>query len=396
MGENPSSPEDGLEDALRRALSDAVGRIEPDDNGLDSIRGRIGRHPPRPWLLAILSGAVERARFWTWRGHWAWPGWPRHHQAIPAEKQRRRGDRPPLPGMTVILGGWHVGWLTLVAGLTGMVVIASLSLGVQPVRQAIIQAGTTVLHGGGPYPPLPRTDAGTAGTGTPAPDGTGPLAGGAPTAAAQPSPTSAPGSTAGPGHATPGTASPATCQPPTSGATGEPTPATADSGTTAPTVSAGRTISPQAERTANPVTSSPTAAPDQPAVTPDSPVASTSTCAVTPGPTATAPVTPTPTPTTATTPTTPTTQPEVTGASPAPTGATSDGTATPIPVDTPASTATSAPAGPPTGTGPAPATASSVTSTGQYVSPATPAESGSWRWYARLWFLHHERHGDQR
>jgi hypothetical protein len=37
-----------------------------------------------------------------------------------------------------------------------------------------------------------------------------------------------------------------------------------------------------------------------------------------------------------------------------------------------------------------------VTSTGQDVSPAPPTESGSWRWYARLRFLHDKRHRNQR
>ena len=180
MGENPSSPGDGLEDALRRALSDAVGRIEPGTDGLDSIRARIGRRPPRPWLLAVLSGAVERARSWTWRGHWAWPGWPlarthltrrgrrpRHRKGTPAEKPSRRGDRLPLLGALGALGGWRTGWLTLAAGFAGIALIASVSFGVQPVRQTIIQAGTTVLHGDGAYPPPPPWGGGgTDGAGT--------------------------------------------------------------------------------------------------------------------------------------------------------------------------------------------------------------------------------------
>ena len=76
VSETPSSPEGGLEDALRRALSDAVSGIEPGSDGLDNIRARIGGRPPRPWLLAVLAGAAERVKSVTWRGHWAWPGLP--------------------------------------------------------------------------------------------------------------------------------------------------------------------------------------------------------------------------------------------------------------------------------------------------------------------------------
>ena len=402
MGENPSSPEDRLEDALRRALSDAVGPIEPGTDGLDSIRARIGGRPPRPRLLAVLSGAVERARSWTWRGHWAWPGWPltrahltgwsrrpRHRKGTPARKPTRRGDRLPLLGTLGTLGGLRIGWLTLVSGLASIAVIASVSFGVQPVRQAIIQAGTTVLHGGG-YPP-PWGGAGTDRAGTQGTtDGNGPLAGGGPTAAAQPSPTSAYGSKGGPSGAAPGPGSSAACQSPTA-ATGEPTttPTATDSGTAASTEPADGTTS-GATQTAYPTAASDvTGAPDQPTATPDSPTTSASTCAVTPGPATTAPATPTP-------PTTPTSQPEVTGAPSTPT----DGTPAPIPADPPASTATGTPASTPTGTAAGPElatdTARSTTPAAQDNSPARLAESRSWRWYARLWFWHDERHWGQR
>ena len=69
-----TSPEDdGLEEALRRALSEAAGEVEPGGDGLDKIHARIGSRPPRPWLLSVILGVVERVRYWTWRGHWAWP-----------------------------------------------------------------------------------------------------------------------------------------------------------------------------------------------------------------------------------------------------------------------------------------------------------------------------------
>ena len=384
MGENPSSPEDGLEDALRRALSDAVGGIEPGRDGLDSIRARIGQRPPRPWLLAVLSGAVERVRFWTWRGHWAWPWrplarahlpWrarrPRHRKGAPADKPSRRGDTFPLLGT---LGG-RFGWLWLTAGLVGIVVIASVSFGVQPVRQVFIQAGSTVLHGGDPDPP--RSGAGTDGAGAQATtDGPGALADGGVTGNAQPSPTSASGSRGGPGATAPGTGSSA-CQPPASGSPGEPTPTPADSGTTPSTWWwAGGTASQGAGQTASPPAADSTWSPDQPTATPDSTATSALTCAVTPG-TSTA---------------TPTVQPGVTGTSATPTSTTSDGT---TPADTtPTSTTsdgtdTSTATADPTGTGSAPATGSAAADQGD--STAALAGSDSWRWYGRLGFSYDDR-----
>ena len=56
--EGMTSPEDdGLEEALRRALSDAASEIEPGADGLDKIRARIGDRRPRPWLLSVSSAS---------------------------------------------------------------------------------------------------------------------------------------------------------------------------------------------------------------------------------------------------------------------------------------------------------------------------------------------------
>src|ERR1700742_2098529 len=68
-----TAPEDDLEKALRRALSAAVGKVEPGVDGLERIRARPSHRPPQPWLLAVVSTLAARARNWTWRGHWAWP-----------------------------------------------------------------------------------------------------------------------------------------------------------------------------------------------------------------------------------------------------------------------------------------------------------------------------------
>ena len=74
-----TAPGDGLEEALRRGLAEAVGRIEPAADGLERIRARIGDRPPRPWLLTVGADALGAARNWVWRGHsswqlsWKWP-----------------------------------------------------------------------------------------------------------------------------------------------------------------------------------------------------------------------------------------------------------------------------------------------------------------------------------
>ncbi|MGA9834475.1 MAG: hypothetical protein WBQ71_25435, partial [Trebonia sp.] len=65
-------PRGDLETLLRRELTTAVSRVEPEADALDRIRARTRRRPPQPWLLSVVSGAVSRARYWVWRGHWAW------------------------------------------------------------------------------------------------------------------------------------------------------------------------------------------------------------------------------------------------------------------------------------------------------------------------------------
>src|ERR1700759_4547435 len=89
-----TSPEDdGREEELRRALSEAADAGEPGSDGLDKIRNRIGDRPPRPWLLSIIFGVGERVRYWTWRGHWAWTArLPKRPD--PRERRSRRGNFP--------------------------------------------------------------------------------------------------------------------------------------------------------------------------------------------------------------------------------------------------------------------------------------------------------------
>jgi len=327
VDEDPSSLEDGLEGALRRALSDAVGGVEAGTEGLDRIRARIGGRPPRPWLLAVLSGAAERVRSWTWRGHWAWPG-------------RLLTRTFPVPGA---LGTWRIGVLWLATGLAGIAVIASVSLGVQPVRRAITAASAVLDPAGALSPPGAGTNGAGAQTTT---DGTGLLAGGGVTAAPQPSPTSASGSRGGPGGAAPGTSS-AQCQPPTSGPTGKPAPTALAPGATSSAEGTTRRVARHPSARVAPGT---TGAPDPPA-------ASASACTVTPatttptvatgaswtpagtGPSDTGPAGPTPTVTP------PTETPTST-----PTGTTPTGTPTSTPTGTPTSTPTDTPTSTPTDT----------------------------------------------
>ena len=154
-----SPGDDGLEEALRRALSEAASEVEPATDGLDKIRARIGNRPPRSWLFSVLAGLVDRVRHWTWRGHWAWPGhWTRPgHWAWPGSLpglralQERRSRRTKFPG-------WGTGWLRLVTVLAGIAVLASIALGVQPVRHAILQASSSLNGGGGPVRGSARTE----------------------------------------------------------------------------------------------------------------------------------------------------------------------------------------------------------------------------------------------
>lgn len=181
-----TSPEDdGLEEALRRALSEAAGEVEPGGDGLDKIHARIGGRPPRHWLLSVILGLVERVRYWTWQGHWVWP------TSLPKIPGLRgtRSRRSNFPG-------WGFGSLRLVVVLGAIAVIAAVTLGIQPFRHAILQASAALNGGGGPQQVSARTEGNGAptiagGSGTPAaggaPSGGGQAgAGPTPSAAARP------------------------------------------------------------------------------------------------------------------------------------------------------------------------------------------------------------------
>lgn len=130
-------PNEDLETALRRDLSAAVGSVEPGNEALERIRARTKRRPPQPWLLSVLSGALERARYWVWRGHWAWPeSLPRPRvMTWPGAKWAAR-DR------------WTAGnWLRPVAVLAGVAFIATITLTIPPLRQAIEQVSSNLTGG---------------------------------------------------------------------------------------------------------------------------------------------------------------------------------------------------------------------------------------------------------
>jgi hypothetical protein len=273
-----TSPEDDdLEQALRRALSGEADKVEPGADGLDKIRARIDGRPPRPWLVSVVFGVLDRVRNWTWHGHWAWQeSLPR-----PGALWGRRSRRSNFPR-------WDIKWLRLVTALAGVAVLAGVALGVQPVRQAILQASTSLNGGGGPT----RGSAGTEGDGTQASGGNGaPTASGAAPGGGQPSQGSTATVTGKSQSATPHSASTARCVatalPVVTAAEPSPTSAIPDASGTAPTT-----------KVTSPATSSP-ASPTQPNYTatdvPTCPVGSP-TSSPTPTPTS-APSSPAPTPT---------------------------------------------------------------------------------------------------
>jgi hypothetical protein len=151
-----TSPEDddddGLEEALRRALSEAASGVEPGTDGLDKIRARIGDRPPRPWLLSVLSGIVERVRYWTWRGHWAWPASLSKLSGLRGPRSRRSN-----------FPRWGFGSLRLAVVLAGIAAIAVITLGIQPFRHVILQASAALNGDSGSQ----QVSAGTEGNGTP-------------------------------------------------------------------------------------------------------------------------------------------------------------------------------------------------------------------------------------
>lgn len=181
-----TAPDNGMEEALRRALTEAVSQVETGPEALERIRTRIGRRPPRPWLVSVIADVLHRVRNWTWRGHWAWQlswAWPATvpaPSALPWPRLRRlpgaprpgalRPSAPRPEGARLPGSGRHprfvrldsINWLRPVAVLAGIAILASVSFGVQPFRQAIIAASTTVLTGGQP----PTGGAGTDGSAT--------------------------------------------------------------------------------------------------------------------------------------------------------------------------------------------------------------------------------------
>ena len=248
-------PHGDLETTLRRELTAAVDGVEPASDALERIRTRTARRPPQPWLLSVVGGAVSRARYWVWRGHWAWP------ESVP----RPRAVAWPGAGWaTRATRAMGANWLRPVAVLAGVAFIAIVTLAVPPLRQAIGHVTSNVLTGG-----QTSGGAGTDGNGTRNGGGGGTLTNGARnTAAANPV---GPGSTAAPGwkaasqcqsaavgvtptgsseqiaaavsSALPATPTPA-CPAPTPTATGSPTPTATATGNPTPSDSATSSATP--------------------------------------------------------------------------------------------------------------------------------------------------------
>ena len=176
-------PHGDLETTLRRELTAAVDGVEPASDALARIRARTARRPPQPWLLSVVGGAVSRARYWVWHGHWAWP------ESVP----RPRAVAWPGAGWaTRATRAMGANWLRPVAVLAGVAFIAIVTLAVPPLRQAIGHVTSNVLTGG-----QTSGGAGTDGNGTRNGGGGGTLTNGARNTAAANS--VGPGSTAAPG-----------------------------------------------------------------------------------------------------------------------------------------------------------------------------------------------------
>ena len=256
-------PHGDLETTLRRELTAAVDGVEPASDALERIRARTARRPPQPWLLSVVGGAVSRARYWVWHGHWAWPeSLPRPRAvAWPGARWATRANR-----------AMGANWLRPVAVLAGVAFIALVTLAVPPLRQAIGHVTSNVLTGG-----QTSGGAGTDGNGTRNGGGGGTLTNGARnTAAANPV---GPGSTAAPGwkaasqcqsaavsatptgsteqiaaavsSALPATPTPA-CPSPTPTGTGSPTPTDSATGSPTPTDSATGSPTPTDSATGSP------------------------------------------------------------------------------------------------------------------------------------------------
>jgi hypothetical protein len=132
-------PHGDLETTLRRELTAAVDGVEPAPDALERIRARTARRPPQPWLLTVASGAVSKARYWVWHGHWAWP------ESLP----RPRAVSWPAAGWAARVKRATGGdWLRPIAVLAGVAFIAIVALAVPPLRQAIGHVTSNVLTGG--------------------------------------------------------------------------------------------------------------------------------------------------------------------------------------------------------------------------------------------------------
>jgi hypothetical protein len=165
------APDDGLEDALRQALSAAASQVEPADGGLERILVRTGGTAPRSWLASMAAEGLRRTRHWVWRGHWAWqdPGfWQARYQVLQDPladwRGRARGTRPSAwlagawAGAASLATGSAVHdalslrshgrlWVRLAAGFAAAACITAVTVSDPPLRAALAQVSATVLTG---------------------------------------------------------------------------------------------------------------------------------------------------------------------------------------------------------------------------------------------------------
>ena len=123
-----TAPGNGLEEALRRGLAEAVGRIEPSADGLERIHARIGGRPPRPWLLNCRrrhprrGQALGLARALVLAMELGW-----------ADRTTRGGRRRAAPGAVVVAPG-------------ASVVVAPATAAAAPGRAAQARPGPVPAH----------------------------------------------------------------------------------------------------------------------------------------------------------------------------------------------------------------------------------------------------------
>jgi hypothetical protein len=154
-------------ETLRRALS-AAGQVEPTDDGLERIRAQVRARTPKPRLAAALSvvfpwpvyrllqyrtmvGDVLRQwlaafialsrRLVLWLSRNTTAAARELHQAGTAAGRPRHAAEHDPPSD-------HIGWIRPALAAASVAFAATLAMTVPPVRQAIVQLGSSVISTG--------------------------------------------------------------------------------------------------------------------------------------------------------------------------------------------------------------------------------------------------------